>query len=84
MGWESFVFMIIECIRERNREKVEAGLNNPGIREVLALRRHLRKKEKLRGKELYRAVREGMKELEDMDSEETEALVAEAVEKGGL
>ncbi len=83
MGWESLIFQLfaalIECIQDRRRESVEAGLRDPGLREAIALRRVLKKEEGLRGRALHVKVREGMDYLRDMDGEEISALVDEAM-----
>ena len=49
-----------ECMENRSRADIEAGIRNPGLREVMALRYVLRRKFGLRGRELRDAVKEGV------------------------
>ncbi|NQU11864.1 hypothetical protein HQ590_13805 [bacterium] len=85
MDWATLILAVIdaikECLENRDRNQVEAGLHRPGMREAWALRKILRRDEGLRGRALHAAVRDGMDYLADMDSAEIGALCDEA-EKG--
>lgn len=82
MGWILFIERLIaaiqECREERSIESIEAGLNNPKFLERFVLRSML-KKDGLRGHALRDKVREGMAELRDLDPEDIQELVAEAL-----
>ena len=69
---------IVECLKNRKREDIVAGLMNPGLRETWALRRILRKEEGLRGQELREKVWEGLQFLSEMPSGEVEEMMCEA------
>ena len=64
MDWLPIVAMLLEflqdCMANRNRAEIMAGVRNPGPRETFALWYILRKECKLRGKELRDAVQEGL------------------------
>ncbi len=68
--------MIEQCQESRDREDIEAGLNNPGVREKWAMRKVLRD-EGYRGKELWNRVRQGMTELRAADRDDVAALMAD-------
>jgi len=74
---------IVECLKERNRDRIEFGLNNPGFREAFALRRVLRD-QGMRGRELRLTVDDGMTYLAGMTVEDVACLMddADAVLRG--
>ncbi len=87
MGQFTFIIQFIEalfqCIEDRPREAVEAGLNNPGRREYRAILRTLRKEEDLHGRELFREADEMFSALVEMDAEDVAALLDTAETLGG-
>ena len=88
MDWAALIAMIIkvitECMENRDRVTVERQLAHPGFGEAWALRKILRKETGLRGRALYRKIREGMAYLDDMDAEEIGVFLDEAeAQRGG-
>ncbi len=86
MEWAILIEMLFEMIREsienRGRDVAVKRLNNPGIAEAWRLRRLIRSKTELRGRELHAEVQAGMAYLADMDADEVTGLVDEAVAVG--
>lgn len=78
MDWSVLIVALfdalVECLKERRREKVEAGLNDPGFREAFVLRRLLRD-QGLRGRALRTAIDDGMVYLESMTAEDIACLL---------
>jgi len=70
------IFKLIEqCQEKRSREEIEAGLKEPGVVERWAIRKLVRDKWGLRGKELWAKVDEGMEELRSLDAEDVAELM---------
>lgn len=82
MDWALLIQMLIEMIQEslenRSRDSIEARLARPRFAEAVLLRRLL-KEQGLKGKELHKEMRAGLAYLKNMDAEEREALIDEAV-----
>ncbi len=83
MDWTTFIFAILEwireCIAERNRESVERDLNRGGARIAGPIRRVLRK-QGLRGRALREETHAVMDELAAMQPVDIEDLVDDALE----
>ncbi len=73
---EAIFKMIQECQDNRSRRDIEAGMNNPGVRERWAIRKVVRKEWNLRGRKLWEKVDEGMDELRDLDVEDIQVLMS--------
>ncbi len=81
------IFAFLEkCQENRDREEIEAGLNNPGIVEAVVIhhvmKKYLREHEGLRGKKLRKRVkaetRNGMKRLKAMPPVAIAAMMDDA------
>jgi len=87
MDWIMILTMLMEmlqkCQENRTPEAIEAGLNNPGIRERLALRAAIKEKLGLRGSALREKVAEGMDELRGIGPEGVSDLMAEVAARVG-
>ena len=59
---------LVECRETRSRADIEAGLRDPGLREVIACRRAIRAETKLRRRPLREAVSDCMRRLKDLPS----------------
>jgi len=77
-----FLKAFIECLKERKREHVEADLNDRSPRALLLkariMRKTLRDKYELHGRELRDATDEGMAFLNEQDAEDISCLLDEA------
>jgi len=82
MDWATIIVLLFaeisKCIENRDRDRVERSLNNPGWREAGALRRVLREAG-LRGTALRLSVGQGMRELGAMSPLAVEDLCNEAM-----
>ena len=85
MEWIAIITMVIEaimeCMENRNRVDIEAGLRRPGALETLTLRRIIRRETGFRGRKLRDAVAEGLAYAKAMPSDEITAIMAEAEER---
>lgn len=83
MDWVMIITAIIAAIQQcqQDRDDIEAGLNNPGLRERWSIRKIVRKEWGLRGRDLWAKVDEGMDELRDLDSDDIAQLMAAVAEK---
>jgi len=77
---EMIMEMIMECRENRDRDAVEAGLRDPGLRETVAMRRALRQRG-FRGRDLREAMDEGIATLREMPPAEITALMDQAEER---
>ena len=81
MEWIIIIELIIstikECLENRNKTEIIAGLRNPGLREAAVVHRILRK-EGYHGKKLRKACQKAMQDLLDASDEEIKSLVAQA------
>lgn len=73
-----FIKALFECIEDRRREDVEAGLNKPGRREYRVILRTLRSKSDLHGRELFAEADEVFGALLEMDAEDVAVLMDRA------
>jgi len=82
--WIVIIEMVIEFLREcmenRNRAAIKAGLLDPGPAEILAMRKILRK-QGLRGRALRDKTMEGFGQLAVLGSAGIDELLDEAEEK---
>lgn len=85
MDWMLIITMLFdflaECMENRSRDDIEAGIRNPGMAETFALRYVLRKEFGLRRKKLRQAVREGLAYGKSMPQRVLTDLLDEAEEK---
>lgn len=85
MDWMLIITMLFdflrECMENRSRDDIEAGIRDPGAAETFALRYILRKEFGLRGKKLRKAVREGVAYGKAMPQRVLTDLLNEAEEK---
>lgn len=85
MDWMLVITLIIdaimECMENRSRAKIEAGLLDPGALESIMLRQILRTNFGLRGKALRKAHREGIKALKATPPDVIVSWCDEAEEK---
>ncbi len=81
MDWALIIPMVIDaimkCMENRKSSKIEAGLRNPGWREGRILFSILID-EGLRGKQLRKEHRNGIKQLKALSTAEVKGLVAQA------
>ena len=85
MNWTVLIAAVIavlmECLENRSRQEVEAGLSRPGFLQRGALRQVLRNTQGLRGRRLRVAMDEGMEYLAAMESDEVAELLDDAERK---
>ena len=85
MDWMLVITMLFdflaECMKNRSRDDIEAGIRDPGMAETFALRYILRKKFGLRGKELRKAVHGGIAYGKSMPQRVMVDLLDEAEER---
>jgi len=77
---EMILNMIADCLEERRREDVEAGLLLPGFREYRAIVRGLRDEQDLHGRALRKEADECMATLREADAEDICCLLDDAEE----
>ncbi len=71
-----FIKWIEKCQEDRNRNDIEAGLNNPGLRERFGIWLVFRRNTELRRKALRLEVEDAMAGLRDMEPEDIQAFMA--------
>ena len=74
---EMILSMIADCLEQRRREDVEAGLLRPGMREYRAILRGLREGG-LHGRDLRAEATECMEALREADAEDISCLLDDA------
>jgi hypothetical protein len=71
--------LLEQCMDDRTTDEIKAGLRDPGVIEILAIRRAIRQEEGLRRKKLRRRIQEVVEGLASMTDGELSAVIAEAV-----
>lgn len=79
MNWAILLPILLEffmkCREDRSTDEIEAALKNPGRREWFALRRAVRKSDKLRGRALRQKTKEAYAELQNASAQDVEEFV---------
>ncbi|KKN88322.1 hypothetical protein LCGC14_0248840 [marine sediment metagenome] len=71
-----FIEWLMKCQEDRNRDDIEAGLNNPGIREWFAIRAVIKRRKNLKGRDLRMTVRDSFAALKELEPEDVQELMA--------